>query len=138
MERYLFPGTVHYVDGHHSATRIHPELQNIKIGDRINTGSAGRLQIGSPVTVLEPNHALVIGTWAFILEPLEGNRTRLLIRERDAGWLRRLAPRRFGLLRGLGALIDYTVGEPLHFVMVRKMMLGLKQRAETDTQARSR
>jgi hypothetical protein len=55
---------VHYVDAHHSATRIHPELQNIKIGDRINTGSVGPVQIGSPVTVLEPNHALVIGTWA--------------------------------------------------------------------------
>ena len=135
VERYLFPGTVHYVDGHHSATRIHPELQNIKIGDRINTGSAGRLQIGSLITVLEPNSALVIGTWAFILQPLDGNRTRLLVRERDAGWLRLVAPRRFGLLRGLGAVIDYTVGEPLHFAMVRKMMLGLKQRAETEAQA---
>ena len=41
-----------------------------------------------------------------------------------------LAPRRFGVLRALGAIIDYTVGEPLHFAMVRKMMLGIKQRAE--------
>ena len=132
VERYLFPGTVHYIDGHHSATRVHPELQDIKIGDRINTGSAGPVKIGNPVTVLEPNHALVIGTWAFVLQPLHGNRTRLLIRERDAGWLRLLAPRRSGLLRALGALIDYTVGEPLHFAMVRKMMLGIKQRAQLN------
>ncbi len=130
IERYLFPGTVHYVEGHHSATRIHPELQKIAIGDRINTGSFGSVQIGSPVTVLEPERALVIGTWAFVLLPLDENHTRLLVRDRDAGWLRLLAPRRSGLLRALGAAIDYTVGEPLHFAMVRKMMLGIKQRAE--------
>ncbi|OBI59687.1 hypothetical protein [Mycobacterium sp. E796] len=131
VERFLFAGTVHYVEGRHSATRIHPELQKIEIGDRINTGSVGSLQIGSPVTVLEPERALVIGTWAFVLLPLTANRTRLLVRERDAGWLRLLAPQRFALLRALGGIIDYTVGEPLHFAMVRKMMLGIKQRAET-------
>lgn len=130
VERYVFPGTVHYVDGRHSATRIHPELQRIELGERINTGSIGSVRIGSPVTVLEPDHALVIGTWAFVLLPLNHNRTRLLVRERDAGWLRLLAPRRSGLLRGLGAIIDYAVGEPLHFAMIRKMMLGIKERAE--------
>ena len=130
VERYLFAATVHYVEGRRSATRIHPELQELRVGDRINTGSIGPVQIGSPVTVLEPDRALVIGTWAFILVPLNGNRTRLLVRERDAGWLRLLAPRAYGLLRALGAVIDYTMGEPLHFAMVRKMMLGIKQRAE--------
>ncbi|MGZ4576232.1 MAG: hypothetical protein ACXVX1_00600 [Mycobacterium sp.] len=130
VERYVFPGTVHYVDGRHSATRIHPELQRIEVGDRINTGSFGSVRIGSPVTVLEPDHALVIGTWAFVLLPLNHNRTRLLVRERDAGWLRLLAPRRSGLLRGLGAVIDYAVAEPLHSAMTRKMMLGIKERAE--------
>jgi len=131
VERYLFPGTVHYIEGRHSATRIHSELQNIKVGDRINTGSIGSVRIGDVVTVLAPNHALVIGTWAFILLPLNENRTRLLVRDRDAGWLRLVVPRRCGLLRALGAIIDYTVGEPLHFAMVRKMMLGIKRRAET-------
>lgn len=131
VERYLFPGTVHYVEGRHSATRIHPELQDLRVGDRINTGSIGRVRIGNAVTVLEPHRALVIGTWAFVLVPVNESRTRLLVRERDAGWLRLLAPRRSGLLRALGAVIDYTVGEPLHFAMVRAMMLGIKQRAES-------
>ncbi len=130
IERYLFPGTVHYIEGNRSATRIHPELQKIALGDRINTGSFGPMQIGSPVTVLEPERALVIGTWAFVLLPLDENRTRLLVRDRDAGWLRSLAPRRSGMLRTAGAIIDYGIGEPLHFAMVRKMMLGIKQRAE--------
>lgn len=132
IEQYLFPGTVHRVDGRHSATRIHPELQHVQVGDRIDTGSVGRLRIGSPVTICEPGRALVIGSWAFILRPLPGERTRLLVRERDRGWLRPLAPRRIGTLRAAGGLIDYLAGEPLHFAMVRKMMLGIKERAERE------
>ena len=81
VERFVFPGTVHYVEGTHSATRIHPELQDVNIGDHIDTGSVGGLAIGNPVTVLNPNRALVIGTWAFVLEPLAGQRTRLLVRD---------------------------------------------------------
>jgi hypothetical protein len=122
--------TVHYVDGRRSATRIHPELQNVQIGDRITIGSFARSRIDAPVTVLEPNRAFVIGTWAFVLVPLDSRRTRLLLRTRDMGWVRRIAPQKSGLWRGLGAVVDYVVGEPLHFAMERKMLLGLKQRAE--------
>lgn len=60
VERFVFPGTVHYIEGTHSATRIHPELQQVHVGDRINTGTAGKVAVGSPVTVLEPGHAPVI------------------------------------------------------------------------------
>lgn len=41
IERFVFPGTVHYVERNHSATRIHPELQHVSVGDRINTGPSG-------------------------------------------------------------------------------------------------
>lgn len=135
VERFVFPGTVHYVERTHSATRIHPELQHVRVGDRINTGSIGKLSLGSPVTVLEANRAFVMGTWAFILRPLPDGRTRLLVRERDAGWFRLAAPRRSGVLRAVAGLVDYVAAEPLHFVMVRRMMLGLKQRAEGSTPA---
>lgn len=130
VETYLFPGTVHRVDGRRSATRIHPELQDIRVGDRIDTGSVGRLRIGAQVTTCEPNRALVIGSWAFVLEPLPDGRTRLLNRERDSGWLKMMVPRRSVPLRCLAGAIDYVVGEPLHFAMVRKMLLGLRARAE--------
>ena len=135
VERFVFPGTVHYVEGTHSANRIHPELQDLHIGDRINTGSVGSFELGNPVTILEPNRALVIGSWAFILERVADGRTRFLNRERDMGWIRLAAPRRSGLLRAAGALIDYVVGEPLHSAMVRQMMLGIKQRAEDSWRA---
>jgi hypothetical protein len=83
VERFVFPGMVHSTEGTRSATRIHPELQQVHVGDRINTGTAGKLAVGNPVTVLEPGRARVIGTWAFILQPLPGDRTRLLVRNRD-------------------------------------------------------
>ena len=47
-EQFIFPGTVHYIEGTHSATRIHPELQDVHVGDRINTGSAGKFAVGNP------------------------------------------------------------------------------------------
>ncbi len=126
LERHI---GVHYVENRHSATRIHPELQRLEVGDRIATGSIGRITVDAPVTVLEPNRALVMGTWAFVLIPVADG-TRLLVREREPSWIRRMMPRRSGLLRVVGGVIDYAVGEPLHFVMTRKMMLGLKSRAE--------
>ena len=137
VETYVFPGTVHRVDGRHSAIRIHPELQDIRVGDRIDTGSVGHVRIGAHVTTCEPNRALVIGSWAFVLEPLPAGRTRLLNRERDSGWLKMALPRRSGPLRCLAGAIDYVVGEPLHFAMVRKMLLGLKARAEGGTRVGS-
>lgn len=66
---------------------------------------------------------------------MPGERTRLLVREREMGWMRLLAPRRFGL-RAVGGLVAYVIAEPLHSVVVRKMMLGLNQRAEQSQAAR--
>lgn len=126
IENWLFPGTVHRANGRYSATEIHPEFQDLQVGDRIDTASFGRFRVGAPVTTLEPQRALVIGSWAFVLQPLSGRRTRFINRERDRGWIRQLAPRSSGILRAIGGLIDYLVGEPLHFAMVRKMMLGIK------------
>ena len=137
IERFLFLGTVHYIEGTHSATRIHPELQQVHVGDPINTGTVGKVAVGNPVTVLDPGYALVIGTWAFILQPLPGGRTRLLVRNRDWGYLRPAVPRRLALLRTALSVIDYLIGDPLHFAMERKMMLGLKQRAESAATPRS-
>lgn len=130
IERFLFLGTVRYIEKTHSATRIHPELQHPKVGDRINTGGFGKIEVGNPITVLEPNYALVMAGWAFVLEPLPGRRTRLLVRERDNGYVQNLVPRKYVLPRRLLGAVDYLVGDPLHFLMQRKMMLGLKDRAE--------
>jgi hypothetical protein len=61
VETFLLAGTVHRVDGRHSASRVHLGLQVLHVGDRIDTGSIAKFEIGSPVTILRPDEALVIG-----------------------------------------------------------------------------
>ena len=103
----------------HSVDRIVPEWQNLAAGDRIPApdGRTGR------IAVLEPEHALVYEVaegewvWAFVLEPLESGGTRLLSRNRFR--TRRLRDR-----------IGNALIEPGSLVMERKMLHGIKQRAE--------
>jgi hypothetical protein len=104
-----------------NANRILPEHQQLAPGDGIRLHPRFP---HVPVAIVRPPHALVLGsrnggTWAFSLEPLAGRRTRLLIRSR---W-----PRRSTALARLGT---FLLLEPLHFVMERKMLLGIKARAE--------
>jgi hypothetical protein len=107
--------------GMHSAERINPEWQNLAVGDVIPGGES--LQ-GMRVEVLDPERALVTrsedGTWvwAFVLEDL-GGRTRLLSRNRIA------MPD-----PSLGDRIGMAVMEPGSLVMERKMLHGIKERAE--------
>ena len=106
----------------HSANEILPQFQELKVGDALPLGSrAPRLR----VEVLDPDRALVVRSedgnwvWAFGLYP-DGKHTRLVSRNRikTPG---AAAPVRLG----------YTVVmEPGSLVMERKMLLGIKHRAE--------
>jgi hypothetical protein len=104
-----------------NAGRIHPEWQDLKVGDPVY------LHPKAPplrVTRLDPGRALVLGTsWAFILEP-EGERaTRLLVRGRGRFELPDLG-------QPLNFLYWRLVFEPAHFLMERRMLKGIKERAE--------
>lgn len=61
------------------------------------------------------------GTWAFILEPEDETTTRLIVRSRSGP---EATPFRF------------LVFDPVHFIMERKMMLGLRDRVEAAAVAR--
>jgi hypothetical protein len=105
-----------------SATRVLPEFQNLAVGDHIPLGRGPSW----PVAVLEPNRALVLDmrnmgsldcVWQFGLYPADETRTRLVSRNRvraHAIWAR---------------LLSHAI-EPAGFLMTRRMLLGLKQRAE--------
>jgi hypothetical protein len=75
------------------------------------------------VLAVEPHRALVLEGWgAFVLEPLVDQTTRLIVRSRGPGaW---------------GRLAHYLFWEPAHFVMERRMLLGVKERAEHLAQGR--
>ncbi len=107
----------------HSADSILPQFQDLKAGDVLPVGSSGpRLR----VEILEPNAALVLRSedgnwvWAFGLYR-EGEVTRLVSRNRIT------APDASRLTRAFNLLIM----EPGSLIMERKMLLGIKERAES-------
>jgi hypothetical protein len=78
--------------------------------------------VGVPVTRFEPGRAIALDGWgSFELEPLPGRRTRLVARPDSPQGLAR-------------AFYELLVRIP-HFVMERRMLLGIKQRVELGTAA---
>jgi hypothetical protein len=122
----------------HSADRILGEFQQLQIGDVIRMGPPGYPCFS--VVSIEPQRAVIllsadpksgqpvyyqppagmqrfaVSTWQFVLSPLEGEAVRLLVRQRLA-----YSPDMAGIWR---------MTEPVAFVMERKMLLGIRQRAE--------
>jgi len=106
-----------------SATRILPEYQHLAAGDRIPLGQGPSW----PVAVLEPNRALVLDmrntggldwVWQSGLYPIDGTRTRLVSRSRVRA-------------QAVSARLLTHAIEPAGFLMTRRMLLRLNQRAET-------
>jgi hypothetical protein len=108
-----------YLDGS-SAEEILPEYQSIRAGDTVPLGRGPDW----PVVEVVPERTLVVEplqhavTWAFVLVPIDEASTRLVTRVRY-----RLEP----TLRG--RLMMAAMGLAA-FVMTRKMLLGIKRRAE--------
>lgn len=127
VERLLF---ITYGDGR-SATRIHPEWQELRVGDRVPYSRFNTV----PVTMVDPPRCLIAGEW-LVLEPLDdGRRTRLLARTRG-GWLEPLVrgvPLVGALCWPLAALLDRGPLELLHHYMESEMLRGIKARAEGQT-----
>jgi len=105
-----------------SATRILPEFQHLAVGDKVPLGRGPSW----PVAVIEPCRALVLDmrnlsdfdwVWQFGLYPVDETRTQLVSRSRvrtQRIWAR---------------LFTYAI-EPAGFLMTRRMLLGIKDRAE--------
>jgi hypothetical protein len=115
--------------GIYSTDRIIPEYQDLKKGDVFPLDAHSGT--GPTVAELLPERAMVLHfldpragrsilSWAYILNTIDEGTTRLIFRfklDADPRWLWAL---RYALLV-----------EIPHFVMERKMMLGIKERAET-------
>ena len=108
--------------GMHSADAILPQFQDLKQGDELPLGP-GRPMMR--VVVFEPERALTVrfedGNWVWIFALLpDGGRTRLVSRNRIALPGARPPTRLFYML----------AMEPGSLVMERRMLLGIKERAE--------
>lgn len=106
----------------HSADRIVEEWQHMEKGDRFPMGKKGDYM---EVMELDPERTLLFlhsdgnWTWCFTLEPLGDSQTRFVSRNRIT---MKDAP--------LPARAAMLVIDPGAFIMERKMLLGIKERAE--------
>jgi hypothetical protein len=108
----------------HSADRIVPEWQRLAVGDVVRAPRGGpsiRVEILEPERILSNRSEAGDWVWTFALEPQNGS-TRLISRNRIA-------------MRGssAGQRLGMLVMEPGSLVMERKMLLGIKKRAERLT-----
>lgn len=111
-----------------NADRIHPEWQARQVGDTVfatqRTYLGGRLgALGWRVTTVEPNRVIGLENWGtFVLQPVDSVTTRLIVRTRGAG--------RPSILGFVLAPFNAFVFEPAHFIMERRMLRGIRDRAE--------
>ena len=110
-----------------SAHEVLPEFQQLRAGDTIPLGRGPSW----PVVVVEPERTLVLEplggvvTWSFVLVPIDAASTRLVTRVR------------FHIEPTVRERLMLAAVDPAAFVMTRKMLLGIKQRAEALYRSRS-
>lgn len=118
--------------GIHNTDELREEWQDLQVGDFVRSAHEGWMggrfddEAGWYVVGLKPAHYLLLrdeiehGSWVFVLRRLDADRTRLIVRVRGK--------------RGdtfLRKALNYGLLEPAHFLMERKMLLTLKEKAET-------
>jgi hypothetical protein len=116
-----------------NADRVHPEWQDRRVGDLVRAtqpdylgGRLGR-DLGWRVLQVEPGRALVLDRWgAFVVVPVDDHTSRVHIRLRGEG-----TPSFAGVALGP---VNLLVFEPAHFIMERRMLLGIRDRAERTIQ----
>jgi hypothetical protein len=108
-----------------SAERILPQYQERKVGDWVPMASKVNEATAFKIRELEPMRTMLWekphSTRAWKLEPLDGGRTRLITRLKER-YERRASPG-----SALLTLILFEFGD---FPMMRKLLLGVKRRAE--------
>jgi hypothetical protein len=127
--------------GHPSAERIHPEWQEISVGDHV--AATPDASVWWEVAALEPERFLALrisidllwrpfetvgprpgfysdSLWCFLLEEVPGGRTRLV----QSGYVS-TRPR---LLQTIG---NFVFWEPAHWIMQTRQFANMKRRAES-------
>lgn len=124
----------------HSTGEIRDEWQHLGVGDRVVLVPPGWMRMKQgyslPVARLDPGQALVLrqappehpwnAVWTFVVVPRGPGACRLISHDRAA---RKTGPA--GRLEGIATLLM----EPVTTLMTRRMLLGIKERAEAPPSA---
>lgn len=121
----------------HSSNQLHDEWQHPEVGDRVVLVPAGFLGMKDgyslPIERIDQPHTLVLrqappehpwdAVWSFHIRPRPGGGSRLISRSRSHRH------------RGVRGAVDLTLDiimDPVTWFMTRKMLLGIRDRAEGD------
>ncbi len=99
------------------------EFQGMDVGRVVPASldeSKSVIKFDFPVVAVEPGKAFVLKEWgAFVLNEISPTQTRLIVRTHGQE------------CPNLLSKVDRFVGEPLHYLMERRMLMGFKAQAET-------
>jgi hypothetical protein len=116
-------------DDVHNVDSINPAWQERARGDLVRAAQPGYLrgllgdEPGWRISELEAGRAMVLEGWgAFVVIPVDASTSRFYVRTGGEG-----KPSLAGVVL---APIGLLVFEPAHFIMERRMLLGVKERAE--------
>jgi hypothetical protein len=107
----------------HNANTIHPEWQHRAIGDHVFLaqpdlfGDFFAHGAQTDIVALEPEQLIAFIPTRFVLQPVNGRTTRLLLRE--------AVPSTY-----MGRAVGAVLWDAMHFVMEQRMLRGIKERAE--------
>lgn len=113
----------------HNADQVIPALQGAQVGDLVRMYPEGKGPLPYTIVRMDTNSVFVMGhrqpdgsaawfdSWSFVLNPVDTQHTRLIIRSRAIAW----------------TSVD-TVMEPGFFMMEQGMLTGIKERVERTTQ----
>jgi hypothetical protein len=111
----------------HNVGVILEDWQHRQVGDFVRATQPAYLgglfgqDLGWTITALEPERAMVLEHWgAFVLQPLEDNRTRFIIRSTVSD----------PSITVWASALEFLTFELPHFIMERRMMLTIKTLAE--------
>jgi len=102
--------------------RIEPEFKDMEVGRIVSASldqSRSVLEYNFPVVAVDPGKSFVLKNWGcFLLNEINPKKTRLIVRTHGhtlSSWKDQL---------------EYFFMMPLHYLMERRMLIGIKERAE--------
>ena len=103
--------------------RVEAEFKDMQVGRVIKASidpSMSFIEYNFPVVAVDPGKSFVLRNWGcFLLNEIDSNRTRLIVRTHGQS------------LTNWKDHFNYFITMPLHYLMERRMLIGIKKRSET-------